>query len=682
MTRLSWNAVDKRYFEAGLDRGVLYLEDGSAIPWDGLISVNETGGEATTAYYLDGRPYFYLPKPKEYEATLTAYTYPDAFTSLMGLDESDEVAGFYLDSQGSGKFHLSYRTFIGNATEGVDHGYKIHLVYNASVSSPESSYETLSQEINPSTFSWQINAIPENIEGYRPTAHIVIDTRKMSHAQVVEVENLIYGTNDFPPSLPNPFELLEFLRFGDSIVITDNGDGTWTAEGSIANIYEVDSKIFQIDHVNSVQNGDGTFDISSTNEGGITSVQSILLAEAQRIESESVVTAEVNNGSLLLGTAGGTVFNSGPIAALPDVSDGSGSPVLVSVGSFDTPFMDVIVPDLVVPGVGFKQQNSQVYSTWAGSGISWSPDNKYVAVGGNNGQPFIFFFKRFGDTLIKLPNPTSLPAGQTNDVAWSPNGQYLAIAISSAPFITIYKRSGDVFTKLADPITSPPSSAYGVSWSPDGAFLALAMIGSSQPGFIWYSFSEDTLTKMPDPAVLPNTNCYKVSWASNGTYVAVSADSTPFLFVYKKVGSTLIKLDNPLTLPASQSHSVKWSPDSQYLVVGSSLNIYKRTGDTLTRLSNPSFIPPAILVAAIWSPDNRFLMIHTGATPTLTFYRRVGDTFVKTSNMTPSFGISSNGIALSPDGVSIAVLDNTTLRLFKTAQVTPAGVPSKLKIIP
>lgn len=265
MTRLSWSATDKRFFEAGLDRGVFYPKVGAAVPWQGLVSVEEDSSDSVVSYYIDGRPFLHFPPPREFKATLSAYTYPDEFSEVMGFAEVTDVAGAYLDSQIADSFDLSYRTLVGDSISGLDRGYKIHLVYNATVTPQGASYETLSSEINPSTFSWQINAVPMNVPGYRPTAHMVIDTRNMVAADVAIIEALIYGDSTTSASMPEPFEILEILRFGDTILITDYGDGTWSAEGSAFNIYMVSDDVFQIDDVNAVNNGNGTFDISTTN---------------------------------------------------------------------------------------------------------------------------------------------------------------------------------------------------------------------------------------------------------------------------------------------------------------------------------------------------------------------------------------------------------------------------------
>lgn len=260
--RVTWNAPEARFFDTGLDRGVLYPKGNDAVPWNGLTSVDEEGGEGAQAYYIDGRPFLFVPKPKEYKATIKAYTYPDAFSQIMGLAEVAD--GMYLDSQIGESFDLSYRTLVGNGIEGADHGYKIHLVYNATVTPQSLSYESVSNSINPSTFSWEIQAVPVAIQGFRPTAHIVIDTRHMSQNRINAVESIIYGTEIKAPSMPSPQIIFDLLNFGDSIIVTDKGNGTFTVEGSYDNVYMLDDGTFRVENINGTNNGDGTYTITTT----------------------------------------------------------------------------------------------------------------------------------------------------------------------------------------------------------------------------------------------------------------------------------------------------------------------------------------------------------------------------------------------------------------------------------
>lgn len=259
---IQWNKIEDRQIEAGLDQGVLYLKNGVSVPWNGLTSVDEEGGEGAAEYYVDGRPFLYLPKPKEYKASLKAYMYPDEFSSVLG--EIEATDGMYLDSQMGDSFDLSYRTKIIDGIQGENAGYKIHLIYNATVVPSAKTYSTIEDQINPVEFSWDIQAVPVIVDGYRPTAHITIDTRHMDATRISDIETLIYGTTEQPARMPTPQIIFDLLTFGDTIIITDNGDGTWTAEGSYQNIYMIGDEIFQIDNVNATLHGDGTYTISST----------------------------------------------------------------------------------------------------------------------------------------------------------------------------------------------------------------------------------------------------------------------------------------------------------------------------------------------------------------------------------------------------------------------------------
>jgi hypothetical protein len=259
---IRWDSLIDHHIETGIDRGVLYPNGGMAVPWIGLTSVDEAGGDGAAEYYIDGRPFLFLPKPKEFKATLKAYTYPDAFSEMIG--ELEVTDGMYLDSQMVDSFGLSYRTKIVDQILGENAGYKIHLIYNATVVPSTKTYGTIGDSVNPVEFSWDIQAVPLRVVGYRPTAHIIVDTRHMDAIRLAEIEDIIYGTDELPAAIPDPQTIFDLLSFGNTIIITDNGDGTWQAEGSYHNIYMIGNQIFEIDNVNAVDHGDGTYTISST----------------------------------------------------------------------------------------------------------------------------------------------------------------------------------------------------------------------------------------------------------------------------------------------------------------------------------------------------------------------------------------------------------------------------------
>lgn len=260
MSRIKWGNPEDRIVQGGLDRGVLYPMNKGAVAWNGLVSVNESGSQETNTYYVDGRKFLTTVTPREYTATISAYTFPDEFAEICGIIEAAD--GLFLDSQIPDRFGLSYRTHYGDGQH-----YKIHLIYGVTAAMSDVQYQTLTGDANdPVPFEFEIAAVPQSISGFRPTAHVIIDTRNLSDLNIANIENMLYGTYNVEPHMPTIQVLYEMMNFGDIVVIRDNGDGTWTAEGSYKYIDVAEDGTFVITNITVNDHGDGTYEIASTNE--------------------------------------------------------------------------------------------------------------------------------------------------------------------------------------------------------------------------------------------------------------------------------------------------------------------------------------------------------------------------------------------------------------------------------
>lgn len=210
MTALVWDQVGDRRFETGVDRGVLYLQDGSAVPWNGLTSITETLEREVKSYYLDGVKYLDHAVVGAYSAKLQAFTYPDEFDTLMG--NSEFAPGVVLHDQRSHLFNLSYRTQIGNDVDGIDHGYKIHLLYNILATPSSVGFNSQSKTPSPGVFEWTLSGTPSSMFGIRPTSHISLHSRGIDPELLGTLEDLIYGTASVAPELPDLVTLLAFIE--------------------------------------------------------------------------------------------------------------------------------------------------------------------------------------------------------------------------------------------------------------------------------------------------------------------------------------------------------------------------------------------------------------------------------------------------------------------------------------
>ena len=267
MATLIWDQIGERVYQTGVDRGVLYLQDGTVAAWNGLINIEESSNLEIKTFYLDGVKYLESIVPEDFQGKLKAFTYPEEFDSVNGIAEISP--GFSLHEQPTKSFNLSYRTRIGNDLEGIDHGYKIHLLYNVLANPEAYSFDTLKDSgVQPIEFGWTLTGTPPKIGKFKPTVHVSIDSRSTPPDILQIVEDKLYGTSTTSPSLPTIQEVAEYFGYLGALIIVDHGDGTWSAiDESDAYITMLDATTFIIEDVDGVMLDADTYEISSTNVG-------------------------------------------------------------------------------------------------------------------------------------------------------------------------------------------------------------------------------------------------------------------------------------------------------------------------------------------------------------------------------------------------------------------------------
>lgn len=214
MTALEWDQMRERRFETGIDRGVLYDDSGLAVPWNGLVSISESKSREVKPYYLDGVKYLDHHVPGDYAAKLGAYTYPDELDALLG--EISYAPGVVLHDQRGRLFHLSYRTREGDAIDGIDAGYKIHIIWNLTAVPSDTSFATMGDNPAPGLFEWNLTGTPAQMFGVRPTSHISLHSRLIDSDVLQDLEALLYGTEEDDPALPSLVDLLGLVPVGDA----------------------------------------------------------------------------------------------------------------------------------------------------------------------------------------------------------------------------------------------------------------------------------------------------------------------------------------------------------------------------------------------------------------------------------------------------------------------------------
>lgn len=235
MTRLRWN--QPRLYETGLDRGVFYPRVGPGEAWNGLVSIedNSSSGELSSRY-MDGVKTRFRRRSEEFSGSIRAYTYPETLYDPLGRDP----------------FGLSYRTMKGqNST--------LHLVYNVVISPAGISH----QQSETDLFSWNFWTTPSEVPGFRPSAHLMIDTADAYSWTIEALEDLLYGSDVNTAQLPTPAQVLELFDANSILKVTDNGDGSYTIEGPDEAVQDLGSGVYRISWPSVVFVSGYTYRISS-----------------------------------------------------------------------------------------------------------------------------------------------------------------------------------------------------------------------------------------------------------------------------------------------------------------------------------------------------------------------------------------------------------------------------------
>lgn len=233
MARLVWDATGTRNFEAGVKNGVLYVKDpttgnyGTGVAWNGLTTVTESpSGAEPTDLWADNMKYASFRSAETFGATIEAYTYPDEFAECDG--SAAIASGVYIGQQSRKVFGFCYKTGVGNDSVtdlNSTEGYKIHIIWGASASPSERSYETINDSPDAITFSWEVTTTPVAVTGYKPTSSMVIDATKLTAsadaAKLAKLEDKLYGTDAgsgteaTSPTLPTPDQIIYLFTNGD-----------------------------------------------------------------------------------------------------------------------------------------------------------------------------------------------------------------------------------------------------------------------------------------------------------------------------------------------------------------------------------------------------------------------------------------------------------------------------------
>src|SRR5579872_3708747 len=239
---------------------------------------------------------------------------------------------------------------------------------------------------------------------------------------------------------------------------------------------------------------------------------------------------------------------------------------------------------------GFDRDNqilSQLQSIKTNGAVnqaSWSLDGKYLAAASDVLNTLNMY--KFDEVAQNLTSVTFLSTSSTtNSVAWSPDDNYLAVGTvinnGAALYLYSFNRSNNTLTLLGsfNPDGGAGTSIAAVAWSPDGQYLAVGGTLNTN-AVVVYSFNPNNssvLTSLTAISIAGANTPFALTWSPDGAYLVVGGSFTASkaLFLYKfDRGSNQLLLQqsiNPYTGSQNFINAIAWSPDGQYLAIGESL---------------------------------------------------------------------------------------------------------------
>lgn len=226
MAAITWDGTGERKYESGVSHGVLYPmnSDGTyatGVAWNGLISVsNSPDGAEPNELWADNMKYAILRSAETLSLTIEAYTYPPEFEPCDGMvtpsSGNKTATGMIIGQQARQAFGFCYRTEVGTDANN-NAGYKLHLVYGCTATPSDKDYETINDNPDAITFSWDIDTVPYSFPNqtayanYKPVSEIVLDSIAVGDTKMAAIEALLYGGDNADPQLPTPVTVISTL---------------------------------------------------------------------------------------------------------------------------------------------------------------------------------------------------------------------------------------------------------------------------------------------------------------------------------------------------------------------------------------------------------------------------------------------------------------------------------------
>jgi len=188
--------------------------------------------------------------------------------------------------------------------------------------------------------------------------------------------------------------------------------------------------------------------------------------------------------------------------------------------------------------------------TYGVSLLAWSPDERYLAVGGSNSMVHVYSYPAWQVVTVYQGHTDSITA-----LAWSPDGKTMASG------------SQDTTVRLWEPLSGHTDLVYtghsarigSLSWAPDNTRLVSTATSPDQTARVWQVAGGTTLATYPAPAGAP---IGEAMWSHDGRTIAVYGGDAQIHLLDARTGKEKQHFFSGIVL------SLSWAPDDTRIVTG------------------------------------------------------------------------------------------------------------------